>query len=1338
MLERSESWLVSSRLVGVLPLSDGRVVAAHILGRSWTVFDSSVASLLDYFAVPQRPRALREPVDAPHDLLDSVLDQLLDAGILRRAGSNEVERIRGFYREKLREATPSRTVDSPQALARPRWLVPTGGIAPEALTQTTGKDECLVLSAALATLAVGEDEMLVTHPLHAAVHMTGELWRLARLFEHPLQVTDALEAFSRVGISEGRALNICAFFRRAFLLWPSREAEASTAAELAGLDDMTSLRVERPVANRWRQKFAPYTVNDAARCDAAGEVALIGPCHLQLAAEALQVLAQREGISLDVTGMLDPGDSDLSRAPWSAVVLSATQYAASLYEAIAATDLPRVERLAISVAARIDEAVDRIRAVTAAPLIVTSISAPGLPPTGAESAFWHATNAALARLNAAVASRLGRLNDAWLLDEGRLAAEMSSGFYWDDEFNALPHHSAVSSWSWLVVKPEVVDDERASNVAPVPDPAQIDPAVVLASGILRVIERRYVARPVRLIVFEPNNLLWRGRLEDRAAAYPTPPHFYADVEDYLYAGIHEALAVLRRKGILLACASTCPTEQLLARWATPSTLQHLVRCEDLVAVEGGGSWSDRLQRLLTRVPVPEEDVLVIDFPAPQFAHFRGRTYQGAPFGLRRFLLTSPELNPLPEGAVSRDGSEIHSSAAARANEPADALAPDGTSEQEVYRAIAATVGASLSTVAECDDLRRLGVDSLGAVDVMTALEHRFGISFDDHQRVGPIMFVPAALSAAVREAARQRRTRHVRRSQSPSRDCYGDSSYEAWCAGDLASIIASHIESPRVPWIFKVVASTAPFDVEFLSWKQVGALAHGYAAAYTSAGLSPGERVAIAIPHGTGLIGAMVGAILGRFVACVLPPMATSTEALRDTLNRIRPRAVVCDEQHRETPSALRAAGFAGEIIRRTQPADIAAVWPPHAGPGTPLLLQQSSGTTRGQKALLLDDRCVLSQVWQIAHAVGCMPADRVATWLPMYHDMGFICTLVLPLALSLPTVVISPYDWVAHPELLLREISDEQATIAWMPNFAFAHAARRVDERSLSDVDLSSLRVLVNGGEPVTQQAMNAFLRRFGPYGLRASALTTGYGAAEATAAITQSSPGRSALSLRVDARMLEEHDEIRLVTPDAPIEDVRQLVSSGTVLSHTQIRIVDVDGNSLGDGKIGEIVVSGDAIASEYEADEEASAKSFRHGKFHSGDLGFRLGEEIFVTGRKDDVIAVAGRKIYPHHVEDTAADVEGIYPGRTVMFGVPTADDSTQKLVLLAESQSDELADDKEEQLRSAVASRVFDEWRLPVTVVILERGTLIKTTSGKVSRSRNRTLYLERLRALEPAR
>jgi acyl-CoA synthetase (AMP-forming)/AMP-acid ligase II/acyl carrier protein len=1325
MFEQTETWLVLSRLVGVLPLSDGRFVAAHILGRSRAVGDEAVASLLEWFSVPHKAGELCAPAGAPHDMLDQVIDQLRIASILRPAGHREHEQIQSFYRKQLREPGPAMHADPFTSTSHPRWLSSEGGSAPAALAQMPDVDTTLVLSSALAVLSLDDHELLVTHPLHTPVHMTRELWGLAKVFERPTHIADALVEFLAAGLSEQEALHVCACLRRWFLLWTSREAETAQAHEIVGPANGSSLRVEYPTEGRWRQKFAPYTLQDVKRCHAAGSVALIGPCHLQLAGEALQVIAQRRGIFLDIIGMLDVADRRLHGARWSVVVLSATQFAASLYEALAAEDIHRAEYLALAIASRVDEAIDRIRQESSAPLLVTSISPPGLSPAGPESPFWHTSTAILARLNAEISARLARLGNAWLVDESRLAAESSPGIYWDDEFNALPHHSAVSSWSWLVMKPGVVG-QAAVDERPVPSSTQVDPAYVLGSAIVHAVERFYVENPVKLIVFEPNELLWRGRLEDRPLAYPTPPHFYADVEDYFYAGIHEALSVLRGRGMALACASSCPAADLHDRWKSSSTLKHIVRPEDLVAIEGGGSWPERLQAL-KRIPVDEAQVLVIAFPPPELRGFRGRIYAGQPHALRRYLLRAPALNPL--GQVE----QVHTAPSPQGfhDRQVAVEAHSAILENEFHRVVAGLLRVSSAAVRQCKDLRFLGLDSLGAVDLMCELEAHFGVSFEDHQMVEPVVYFPQPLLEALRDAL-QSKSQTRRPSRSARADCYAGRSYDEWCSSNLASILAEHIKSPQVPWIFKIIESSAPFDARFLSWKELGERANGYAAACAAAGASAGDRVAIAIPFGTELIGAFVGAVLARYIPCIFPPVPMPQESLHDVLANVRPKLVVCEAQRAaESAAELRSAGFAGDIITGQTARDLE--WPSSGAPGAPLLLQQSSGTTGSRKVVQLDDRRVLSQVWQIAHAVECSPRDRLATWLPMYHDMGFICTLVLPLALSLPTMVISPFEWVRQPHLLLREISDEKATLTWMPNFALALSARRIDERDLVGLDLSTLRLLVNGGEPVTISAMTAFRQRLAPYGLRASALTSGYGAAEATAAITQSLAGRSPVTLRVHARVLEEEERVQLAGPELPEDEVRELVSSGQVLSHTCIRIADRNGRSLEDAQVGEIVVSGDAVAAQYESDPASSAKAFRNGEFYTGDLGFRIGEEVFITGRMVDLIVLAGRKLYPHDLEETAGEVDGIHPGRVVAIGVPTQDGSTHRLVVLAEPHLKGLTAEEEESLGVAVSARLFERWRVAAMVQIVPRGSLIKTSSGKPSRGRNRALYLQRMLA-----
>lgn len=1327
----AQEWWVLSRLVGMLDLGDGRFIAAHAFARTRVVGDEAVAAILQWFAVPRSPRELFESEHEELGELGHVLRQLRASGLLRAAGNQELERVRRFYRRRLPVSPVPTLVVGPSRSTGPvRSLLAGGGYAPTELVQLPGLDGALVLSSAVTVVELDDGEVLATHPLHTPVHMTAELWAFVLEFVVPLTLQEAIDRFVKRGLTPDAVVHLCGWLRRRFLLWSSRPVEIERCRALAGEPNLRSLLVEYPAAQRWRQIFEPYSVADVVHCRAAGTVALIGPCQIQLAAEALQVLAQRAGIYLDVVGVLDPTDPALESHRWSAVVLSGTQHAAALYEAIAAEDDSRMIRLATAVATRIDETIDAVRARTSAPLFVTSISPPGLAPSGAESAFWHRTKSVLASLNTQLAERLELMGNAWLLDEAQLAADASPGVYWDDEFNALPHHSAISSWSWLITKPGLTDgDPENDPPRPPAGPGQRDPAVALGAGLAHAMERLAVETPVHLVVFDPDDLLWRGKIADRETAFPTPPHFYADVEDYLYVGIHEALSVLRRQGVLLAAAPSCPPDVLRLRWHTPSTLEHLVRIDDVVALASGFTWSERLRDLSERLGIAEEEMLVIGCHPGALGGFKGRVFTGDRYSLRRFLLREPALHPLSGGP--------HRSHQ-RPNPPPGASAPAWENptahnrenlDETVATVVANVLRMSPDAIIRSKDLRHVGLDSLGVIQMASALEERFDIRFGDQEFVEPVMYFLPALCRAVREAL-QKGNAAWSQPMAATDDSFGGRNYDEWCRGDVGSLIASHIESPGVPWIFKVVESPAPFDARYLTWKELGRLAGGYAHALTRVAPNGGIRVGVAMENGAGLIGACAGALLSRFVPLVLPPLPANAEALRSVLDHLHPQVIMCSDEGLEAlTKSLRAAGFDGSVIAGEGPRQPVRPDPRHTQSREPLLVQQTSGTTRARRVLELDDQRLLSQLWQIGHALECNPNDRIATWLPMYHDMGFICTLMLPLVLSVPTVIMSPTHWVQHPDMLLREVSAEHVSLGWMPNFAFAHTARRVSEQSLDNINLSSLRVLVNGGEPVTATAMDAFARRFAAYGLRGSALTAGYGAAEATAAITQSRPGQPARRLRLDRRELEERGVAKIALPDATSRDVLVVISSGPPLERTRVWVVDMTGREVPDGTLGNLVIEGDSVASKYEDDAKASTASFRDGCFHTRDLGFVLDGEVFVIGRSDDLIVAAGRNVFPHLLEEAASQVPGVQPGRVVAIGIPVADGSTQQVVVLVEPADESLSAVQQADLMEAAATAIFATTGVTASVRLVPPGSLIKSSSGKPSRSRNRILYIK---------
>jgi len=247
-----DAWLVRSRMIGALPLDDGRVIAAHVLGRSRVVADTTVVSLLDWFSVPRCPRMLRQLPGAPHELLDQTIGQLRGAGLLRRAGNGEVERIRAFYRARLREA-PRPVYDTRASRpVRPRGLFPDGGDPPDDMVLAPDVATTLVRSSALAVLPLDDHEMLVTHPLYWPVHMTRELWLLTDGFARPVSVEEALPGFRQAGLTDDDVLQLCAQLRRWGLLWSSTAAEIQHARHLIGPPDRASLRVDFATVNRCR------------------------------------------------------------------------------------------------------------------------------------------------------------------------------------------------------------------------------------------------------------------------------------------------------------------------------------------------------------------------------------------------------------------------------------------------------------------------------------------------------------------------------------------------------------------------------------------------------------------------------------------------------------------------------------------------------------------------------------------------------------------------------------------------------------------------------------------------------------------------------------------------------------------------------------------------------------------------------------------------------------------------------------------------------------------------------------------------------------------------------
>ncbi|RYZ17443.1 MAG: hypothetical protein EOO70_01920 [Myxococcaceae bacterium] len=388
---------------------------------------------------------------------------------------------------------------------------------------------------------------------------------------------------------------------------------------------------------------------------------------------------------------------------------------------------------------------------------------------------------------------------------------------------------------------------------------------------------------------------------------------------------------------------------------------------------------------------------------------------------------------------------------------------------------------------------------------------------------------------------------------------------------------------------------------------------------------------------------------------------------------------------------------------------------------GKVAFLQFSSGTTGLRKGVAITHAMLASQVRAYAEAIHLSPGDRVVSWLPLYHDMGLVACLLLPCFMGVPSVHLSPFEWVQRPQLLWREIAGSAGTLVWLPNFAFELLAQRTRAEDLGAMDLGQVRAFINCSEPVRPGTLARFVERMGPHGVRWDQLQGSYAMAENTFAVTQTPMGSP---LRLDrvrsAPLLTQGDAVALEARPPSAED-KVFASSGIPIAGCEVRI-----SHRGERRIGEIEIRSPSLFEGYVAQPEATAVSrTEDGWFRTGDLGYLAEGELFVTGRLKDLIIHRGTNLYPEDIEEVVASIPGCRAGRVVAFGITSELMGTEEVVVCVEPEPD-VEDPR------ALAVRIRQEVALRLSlglkdVAICESGSLLKSTSGKPSRSGNREAY-----------
>src|SRR5579859_6056670 len=528
-----------------------------------------------------------------------------------------------------------------------------------------------------------------------------------------------------------------------------------------------------------------------------------------------------------------------------------------------------------------------------------------------------------------------------------------------------------------------------------------------------------------------------------------------------------------------------------------------------------------------------------------------------------------------------------------------------------------------------------------------------------------------------------------------------------------------------------------PDQVVTFRWLMEGSA--GYARAYLQAGLLPGEVVVLILQHGEALVYAYWGALLAGVVPSIMPFLTEklAPEKYRQELAALvavtRPAAIVtypefAPEVHAALaasgPTSVRAVLTSDSVSPASEP-DLAALPGLGRSPDDLALLQHSSGTTGLQKGVALSHRAVLNQLDCYGAAIRLSDEDVVVSWLPLYHDMGLIAGFVMPLIRRVPLVLMSPFDWVRAPYRLLQAVSQYRGTLTWLPNFAFNFCAQKIRERDLQGVDLSSWRAVINCSEPMRWESHQAFSSRFAAHGLRPGALATCYAMAENVFAVTQGGIDSPVTVDPVDRRALVGE---KLARPAAPGgAEVAQMLSAGRPLANVQVRVLDEQRRELPERRVGELALRSDCMLSGYYNRADLTAQAFVDGYYLTGDMGYQAAGEIYVTGRKKDLIIVGGKNVHPQDLEALAAEVPGVHPGRVVAFGVFDEEAGTEDAVVVAEADTEDEA--AREQISNAIRLRINQGSDIAVRQVrIVGPRWVLKTSSGKVARAANRDKFL----------
>ncbi len=625
--------------------------------------------------------------------------------------------------------------------------------------------------------------------------------------------------------------------------------------------------------------------------------------------------------------------------------------------------------------------------------------------------------------------------------------------------------------------------------------------------------------------------------------------------------------------------------------------------------------------------------------------------------------------------------------------------------------------------------RDLGLGSLERVELLIRVEAAFSVTLPDTTIAEAE--TPDVLAGIVMNAAPAGERQSYKRSESRIKTVM-----PIQPARSITEAIITHAEKdPDRPHIY---LSSDEAEEPTLTYKDLFEGAAEIASGLQEKGMERGEAVAIMLPTGEDFFYTFCGILLaGGIPVPVYPPFkprqieeyaARQEKILRnagavylitfqkvETIARLlRPRL----PELREVliPGQLRSPGAGNNK------ADTAIL----TAENDPALIQYTSGSTGNPKGVFLTHKNLLSNIHGMKKAMQLKPNDVGVSWLPLYHDMGLIGSWLFCMVHGIPIAILSPLAFLSRPEKWLWTIHRHGGTLSAAPNFAYEICAKKIKDDAIEGLDLSSWRIALNGAEPVKPETLHHFTKRFSPYGFRSETHLPVYGMAEASVGLAFPKLGRPP---RIDKISRDRFQQLREAKPAGHSElNTLEFVSCGIPLPEHKVRIVDENGMTLGERREGEIEFKGPSCTMGYYRNPESVTSLFHDGWLVAGDLGYTADGELFITGRKKDLIIKGGRNLHPHEIEDLVGEIQGVRKGCVAAFGIPDQVLGTEKLVVVVETR--ETGEAEKTALSTEINDCVLSALGVPADLLCLvPPGTVRKTSSGKIARSACREAYLK---------